>query len=154
MKFAHFYDGRAHQFEADPDATDFAIGFHNATQKRKADAFLALATMEKLTDFQKAVALEQAALLDKANADPVIERIPIEAVKMAAQMQNLLSRGKASEVIARFADEDLSRWPFWKRGDGYHLRDGLITSPKTEPGRKRISPRRCRGSANPARAIP
>jgi tetratricopeptide (TPR) repeat protein len=122
MKFAHFYDGRAHQFEADPDATDFAIGFHNATQKRKADAFLALATMEKLTDFQKAVALEQAALLDKANADPVIERIPIEAVKMAAQMQNLLSRGKASEVIARFADEDLSRWPFWKRGDGYHLR--------------------------------
>ena len=37
-------------------------------------------------------------------------------------MQSLLARGMASEVISQFADEDLTRWPFWKRGDGYHLR--------------------------------
>ena len=37
-------------------------------------------------------------------------------------MQHLLAQGKASEVIAQFADEDLTQWPFWKRGDGYHLR--------------------------------
>jgi tetratricopeptide (TPR) repeat protein len=43
-------------------------------------------------------------------------------VKKTAQMQNLLSRGKASEVIFQFANEELSKWPFWKRGDGYHLR--------------------------------
>ena len=56
MKFAHFYDGRSHQFEADPSVTDFAIGFRDATQERKADGFLALAEMEKITDLQKAAA--------------------------------------------------------------------------------------------------
>jgi hypothetical protein len=37
MKFAHFYDGRSHQFDADPSVTDFVIGFRNAVpaQKRK-----------------------------------------------------------------------------------------------------------------------
>ena len=49
MKFAHFYDGRSHQFGADPSVTDFAIGFRNATQQRNAEAFLALAEMEKIT---------------------------------------------------------------------------------------------------------
>ena len=78
--------------------------------------------MEKITDLQKAAALEQAALLDKANAEAIIERIPVEAVKKTAQMQSLLAQGKASEVIAQFANEDLTQWPFWKRGDGYHLR--------------------------------
>lgn len=122
MKFAHFYDGRSHQFEADPSVTDFALGFQRATQQRKADGFLALAELEKITDLQKAAALEQAAVLDRANAETVIERIPIEAVRKTAQMQNLLARGKASEVIAQFANEDLTQWPFWKRGDGYHMR--------------------------------
>ena len=122
MKFAHFYDGKSHQFEADPSVTDFAIGFRNATKERKAAGFLALAEMEKITDLQKAAALEQAALLDKANAEAIIERIPVEAVKKTAQMQSLLAQGKASEVIAQFANEDLTQWPFWKRGDGYHLR--------------------------------
>ena len=37
-------------------------------------------------------------------------------------MQSLLAQGKASEVIAQFGSEDLTRWPFWKRGDGYYLR--------------------------------
>ena len=122
MKFAHFYDGRSHQFESDPSVTDFAIGYLNATKERRAAGFLALAELEEITDLQKAVALEQAALLDKANAAAIIERIPIEAVKKTTQMQSLLARGKASEVIAQFASEELSQWPFWKRGDGYYLR--------------------------------
>ncbi len=37
-------------------------------------------------------------------------------------MQSLLAKGKATEAIAQFANEDLTQWPFWKRGDGYHLR--------------------------------
>ncbi len=122
MKFAHFYDGKSHQFESDPSVTDFAIGYRNATQKRKADGFLVLAELEKITDLQKAAALEQAALLDKANAEAIIERIPVESVKKAAQMQSLLAQGKAPEVISQFANEDLSRLPFWRRGDGYYLR--------------------------------
>jgi tetratricopeptide (TPR) repeat protein len=122
MKFAHFYDGRSQQFESDPSVTDFAIGFRNATQNRKADGFLALAEMQEITDLQKAAALEQAALLDKANAEAIIERIPVDAVKKTALMQSLLAQGKAPEVITHFANEELAQWPFWKRGDGYHLR--------------------------------
>lgn len=122
MKFAHFYDGKSHQFESDPGVTDFAIGFQHATKERNSASFLALAELEKITDLQKAAALEQAALLDRANAEAIIERIPIEAVKKTAQMRSLLAQGKASEVISQFAREDLTQWPFWKRGDGYHLR--------------------------------
>jgi tetratricopeptide (TPR) repeat protein len=98
------------------------MGFQKATKDRKPAGFLAVAELEKITDLQKAAALEQAALLDQANAQAIIERIPIEAVKKTAQMQQLLAMGKASEVIDQFADDDLARWPFWKRGDGYHLR--------------------------------
>ena len=113
MKFAHFYDGKSHQFDADPSVTDFVIGFRDAMQKRKADGFLALAE-GKLTDFQKSAALEQAALQDKS----VIERIPLEVVKKAARMRSL----PAPEVIAHFGSEDITQWPFWKRGDGFHHR--------------------------------
>ena len=122
IKFAHFYDGRSHQFESDLSATDFASNFNTATKKRKADSFLALAEMEKITDLQLAAALEQAAKLDNANAEDIIQRIPIESVKKTAQMQSLLAQGKAPEVVSQFASEDLTQWPFWKRGDGYHLR--------------------------------
>ena len=117
-----FYDGKSHQFEFDPNVTDFAIDFSRATKNRKAEGFLALAQIEKITDLQKAAALEQAAMLDKANAETIIDRIPVEAVKKTAQMQRLLAQGKAPDVIVQFADEDLTQWPFWKRGDGYHLR--------------------------------
>lgn len=119
MKFAHFYDGRSHQFEVDPAVTGFVIGFRNAKQKRTADAFLAL-TEGKITEFQKSAALEQAALFEKSAA--WIDQIPIEAVKKAARMQNLLANFKAPELIAGFGDEDFSKWPFWKRGDGLHHR--------------------------------
>jgi len=113
MKFAHFYDGKSHQFEADPSVTDFVIGFRDATQQRKAAGFIALAE-GKLTDFQKSAAMEQAALQDKS----VIERIPLEVVKKAARMRSL----PAPEVIAQFGSEDITQWPFWKRGDGFHHR--------------------------------
>lgn len=121
LKFAHFYAGRSHQFEADPSVTDFVIGFSKAAQQRQAAPFLALAE-GKVTDFQKAVALEQAAIFDKASAPSIIERISINAVRKAAQMQNLLANFKASEIIAQFASEDIANWPFWKRGDGFHAR--------------------------------
>jgi hypothetical protein len=120
LKFAHFYDGRSHQFDADPSVTDFVIGFRNATQQRKAAGFLALAQGDKFTDFQKSAALEQAARLDRGAS--FIDQIPIEAVKKTAQMQNLLANYKANEVVKQFADEDISKWPFWKRGDGFQAR--------------------------------
>jgi len=121
MKFAHFYDGKSHRFEADPNVTDFVIGFREATQKRDVAAFLALAD-GKVTDLQKAAALEQAASRQRSGAGSIIERIPIEAVKKTAQMENLLAQNKAPEIVAKFAGEDIAKWPFWKRGDGFHAR--------------------------------
>ena len=37
-------------------------------------------------------------------------------------MQSLLDSGKVLQVIAQFANEDIAKWPFWKRGDGYLMR--------------------------------
>lgn len=122
MKFAHFYSGRAYPFDCDPEVTDFAVDFTRAIQQRSADNFLALADREQITDLQRSAALEQAALLDKTNAETIIDRIPIASVKKTAQMQSLIARGQSAEVISQFADEDFTTWPFWKRGDGYHLR--------------------------------
>lgn len=130
LKFAHFYAGRSHRFEADSSVTDFAIGYQQATQQRSAAAFLTLAdagstsnnSQRQLTDFQKSAALEQAALLDRQHATSIIERIPLPVVRAVATMQNLLSGGKAATVISEFANEDFAKWPFWKRGDGYRLR--------------------------------
>lgn len=130
MKFAHFYDGRSHQFEADPSVTDFALGFTAARQRRDSAAFLALVT-GKVTDFQKSAALEQAALID--NNAAIIDRIPIEAVRKSAQMHNLLANFQASEVVKRFAAEDLSKWPFWKRGDGLLARGRAYSILKDGP---------------------
>ena len=127
MKFAHFYDGRSHQFDADPTVTDFVIAYRDAAQKRKAEPFLALAS-GKLTDFQKSAALEQAAALDRKAT--FIEQIPIEAVKKTAQMQNLLANSQALELVNQFAAEDFSKWPFWKRGDGLHHRGRAHTIAK------------------------
>ena len=122
MKFAQFYAGKSHTFESDPEVTDFAIGYRSAARARKADAFLALAEIEKINDFQKSAALEQAAFYSRKEAGPIVEKIPVEVVKKTAQMQHLLIQGKALQVITRFANEDITQWPFWKRGDGYRNR--------------------------------
>ena len=130
MKFAHLYDGRSHQFEDDPNFTDFVIGLRDVGKLRKpAEALPALLALAegKITDYQKSVALEQAAaaavaLKDFAQADALAARIPIPAVQKTAQMQNLLAQAKAPQVVVQFAEEDIAKWPFWKRGDGYLVR--------------------------------
>lgn len=122
MKFARLYAGKSRQFEADPEVTDFALGYRAAVKARRAEGFLVLAKMDNITDFQKSAALEQAALYSRGAAGPLIEQIPLEIVKTTAQMQDLLTQGKAVEVIEQFAREDFEQWPFWKRGDGYRAR--------------------------------
>jgi Domain of unknown function (DUF4838)/Carbohydrate family 9 binding domain-like len=120
MKFARLYEGRSHQFDTDESVTDFSLGYLNALQTRQPGPFLVLAAGDKITDFQKAAALEQAALYDKAAA--FLDEIPIEAVRKSALMQNLLANAKAVEVVKQFADEEISKWPFWERGDGFYHR--------------------------------
>jgi hypothetical protein len=133
MKFAHFFGGRSHEFEsAAPDA-DFLNAMRSAadlarTGKRdKALAAYTAATEGKISDLQKSHALEQAATTARSLrkndiAGQLAARIPMDAVKKAAQMQSLLESGKAQQVIAQFAAEDIAAWPFWKRGDGYLMR--------------------------------
>ncbi len=121
LKFAYFYAGRFHEFEFDPEVTDFALEFQAAMRQRKADLFLTLA-QGKVTDFQKSAALEQAARYDVAAAPAIIPQIPIEAVRKAALMHYLLAVSKPQELIARFTAEDFTQWPFWKRGEGFHAR--------------------------------
>jgi hypothetical protein len=119
MKFAHFYDGRSHVFEDDPNFEDFLTGFQKAIQQRKAEAFLALAA-GNVTAYQKSAALEQAARLDREAT--FIPQIPLEAVRKTALMLKLIANAKAHEVTQIFSAEDFSKWPFWKRGDGLHAR--------------------------------
>ena len=105
-------------FESDSNVTDFALEFTKATRRRDSASFLALAASDETTDFQKAAALEQAALFDRANAEEISERIPIDAVRM-----NVLMRVRpVSDVIDQFAVQEIAQWPFWKRGDGYFAR--------------------------------
>ena len=130
MKFAHFYDGRSHQFDADPTVTDFVIALRETAKLRQPaeslPVYLALAE-GKPTDFQKSVALEQAAasaaaLKDFAQAESIVARIPIPAVQKTAQMQTLLAQAKAPQIVEQFANEDIAKSPFWKRGDAYLAR--------------------------------
>jgi hypothetical protein len=37
-------------------------------------------------------------------------------------MQGLLARRKFAEVIERFGNEDLTKWPFWAAAEGYYVR--------------------------------
>jgi hypothetical protein len=59
---------------------------------------------------------------DFAKADGLADRIPIEAERKNAEMLNLLAQRKAKEVVSRFGNEDLAKWPFWAAGEGYASR--------------------------------
>ena len=138
MKFAHFYDGRSHTFEASVLEGDFLTDFRAAaelTRTRKhaeaLAAFLAIADAgdrePALTDEQRASVLEQAtasarALGDFAKAEEIAARIPVEAVRKTARLQSLLAQYQSAKIVAEFQNEDFAAWPYWKRGEGLFLR--------------------------------
>ena len=141
MKFATFYDGNSFVFDAaEPDA-DFLEATRAAqalTFKGKHAEALAAYTAAaggKITDLQKSAALESAAsyarLLKKHDvAAELAARIPIEAVKKTVLILNLLDQAKAPQVIEQFGREDISTWPFWKRGDAFFARGRAHTIAK------------------------
>ena len=98
------------------------MSYQKASRVRKPEPLLALAAMDDITDLQKSAALELAAYYSRGAENPIIEQIPLETVRKTARMQQLLNQGGSSEVIVEFADEAISQWPFWKRGDGFRLR--------------------------------
>lgn len=133
MKFAHFYEGRSHQFTAgEPDddyleATRIANEFVRQGKRAEALAAYITAADGKITDLQKSAALEQAAAMARALrqydvADQLTARIPLDAVQKCARMRGLLDQAQAPQVVAQFGKEDIRAWPFWKAGDGYFHR--------------------------------
>lgn len=133
MKFAHFYDGHSHEFDAGEPDNDFLHAIRQAEElaragdRDKAVAAYTAAAEGKITDLQRSHALELAAATARGvgrpeSADQLAARIPIEAVKKTVVMQNLLGESQARRVIERFAQEEIDVWPFWKRGDGYFAR--------------------------------
>ncbi|HEV7403503.1 MAG TPA: DUF4838 domain-containing protein [Chthoniobacteraceae bacterium] len=134
MKFATFYDGNSHEFDADPPEDDFLQATRAAAdfarQGKRVEAlgrYFAAVDAGSLNEVQKSYALEQAAGIARGLsrpevADQAIAGIPIAAVKKAAWMQSLLDQNKSPQVIEQFAQEDIAAWPFWKAGDGYFAR--------------------------------
>lgn len=134
IKFAHFYAGRSHQFDADATVTDYLIAARKAEklmQSRKykdaLEAYVTLAKGKGTTDFQKADALEQAArcarsLRDFAQVEKLANQIPLDAVAKTVQMENLLVQRKPELVINKFGREDFAKWPFWQIGAGAFAR--------------------------------
>ncbi len=134
LKFAHFYSGRSNKFPADPTVNDYIIGSRAAADlagrrkwKDALAAYLQVATSEKISDFQKAVALQHASrcasnLKEFAQAEIIAGRIPIEAAAKTAQMQILAGQRKWAEIVTQYAGEDLSRWPYWQQGEGAFVR--------------------------------
>ncbi len=132
-KFATFYDGNSFEFDHGPpdddflEATRLAADFSRTGKHAESLAAYIAAAERKCSDVQKAHALELAADLARHEKKPelaeqLINRIPIEAVQKSAQMRHLFSTYKTPEIITRFASEDFTKWPFWKRGEGYHAR--------------------------------
>lgn len=138
MKFAHFFDGRSHTFEASDLKGDFLTDFRAATELARARkheeaiaAFLVLAEGKAiepaLTEEQQSAVLEQAAASARAlggfaKAEEIAARIPVEAVRKTARLQSLLDQSQSSTLVVEFKDEDFSSWPYWKRGEGLLLR--------------------------------
>jgi tetratricopeptide (TPR) repeat protein len=133
MKFATFFDGNSFEFDHGPPDDDFLGALRAAGdlarrgKRTEALAACIAAADRKGSDLQKSHALELGAgyaggLRNHELAEQLIARIPIPAVKKAAQMQHLLATAKAPQLIAQFAGEDINTWPFWKRGDGFAAR--------------------------------
>jgi tetratricopeptide (TPR) repeat protein len=130
MKFAHFYDGRSRQFDADEPDDDYLHARRTAEKLKREEAleaFVALAHRPGLTDFQKCDALQQAAAAARSlknydRAEKLASEAPIEAVQKLIHMQNLLAERKSAELIGEFSDDDFSSWPFWILGEAFSTR--------------------------------
>ncbi|HYF37962.1 MAG TPA: hypothetical protein VD994_21850, partial [Prosthecobacter sp.] len=133
MKFAHFFDGNSHRFEAaepEPDFIQITRASAELAQRGKhteARAALTALAETRISDLQKSNALAQAAASAAAlkqfdDAATIAARIPIDSVKKTALMHLLLAQQKAPQIIVDFAGENVSTWPFWQQGAGYFAR--------------------------------
>ena len=147
-KFAKFYDGRSNRFDYDEEYTDYLIESKAARQlfqRRQIPEALAayrqLANLEKSSDYQKSIALKQAAYLarnlrDVDLADEITQSIPDEAIRTVVDMQNLHAKRQWQELVEKYyppvpalplspgEKAKLTRLPlpFTQTGEGHYLR--------------------------------
>lgn len=132
-KLATFFDGNSYDFEHGPPDDDFLEALRvvgELTRAGKYDEALAacLAAAEgRFTELQKSHVLELGAAYARGRkrnelAEQLVARIPIPSARSHARMRHLLDTIKATEVVKEFEREEIAKWPFWKRGDGYLAR--------------------------------
>ena len=146
MRFAYLHAGLSHEFPADPSVTTYMSAAKAAAALPKAEAVAAFTVLAdvaqgKLSEFQRSAALKQAAaaarsIKDFAKADELAARIPVEAERKNAQMFNLLARREASELLARFGNEDLRSGRF-----GPLAKPTMLAAGPTPPSVRRRRPR-------------
>jgi hypothetical protein len=133
MKFGILYDGQSFDFPHDTPEDDFLETQRAATElvrkgrREEALAIFSAAAGGPFTPLQKSTALEQAAALARFlrrfdEATELAEKIPLESVKKTVVMQNLLDQAQAGQLLARFGNENILAWEFWKRGEGFFAR--------------------------------
>ncbi|MBL8828421.1 MAG: DUF4838 domain-containing protein, partial [Planctomycetaceae bacterium] len=129
LKFAHFFSGRSHQFDADASVTDFALAYQAGVkllnERKTAEAlatFVALAEQSGHTDLQRDEALSRAAecarrLQDLNRADQFAMQARQAAVADTIRLQNLVARRAFGDILAKYGEQDFARWPFWTLSD-------------------------------------
>ncbi len=134
MKFAHFYAGRSFKFPADSTVDDYIISSRAAAElwnKRKweeaLNAYIELAEMKKNTDFQRSIALQQAAkcavqMKNFEQADSLAEQIPINYIALTTRMQALAAQRQWKQIATAYGNENFTQWPFWQVGEAAFVR--------------------------------
>ncbi len=124
MKFAHLYDGGAHTFQVDPTVTDFLTEWTAANNLVRSQqyhqalaAFVELSKYGTATDYQKSLALSEAASCARRvkkteQAAEFAQSIPVPSIAMTVFMQNLIGERDWATLIEKFGNEDLLSWPF------------------------------------------
>ena len=114
-----------------------AVKLVGAKQYEEALAAFTRMAAGNVTDFQKSDALEQAAACAQRlkrcdQAMELAQQIPLAPMSKTCQMRIMMGKRKRRELLAKFKDEDISRWPdivigeaSYRRGRAhYFLKDG------------------------------
>jgi tetratricopeptide (TPR) repeat protein len=92
-----------------------------------------------ISDFQESDALEQAVLCANSlkqydKAMDLAKKIPLQPVSRTCQMRILMEERKWQEVIDKFKDEDIDRWPEDVAANAFHCRGGAYYNLKDGKG--------------------
>jgi len=133
MKFGQLYEGKSRRFDAAETERDYPAARHEALtlvregkREQAIDALAALAASD-VTELQRSDALEQAATLAAGlqrfdRAMQLAAEIPIAAVAGTVRMRILRAMREPEQIVERFGDENIAKWPFWKAGEALYLR--------------------------------